>query len=116
MRNESVVNVCASDFHDIGYNIKRDGWLNNFTEEKNQAIRENGVPWRGAREKRHEFFSILFSSLTDDDDIIMNWQCGVDLFFISLYFKSLFSYVSLLLYLLHFPLISVISPHCISIF
>jgi hypothetical protein len=44
----------------MGYNLKRDGWLNSFVDVQNQAVEENGVPWRGAREKRPEFFSIFF--------------------------------------------------------
>jgi hypothetical protein len=31
--------------------------LNVFTDEKNQAMRSDGVPWQGAREKHHVFFS-----------------------------------------------------------
>ena len=61
----------------FGYNLQRDGWLNSFTEEKNQALRADGVPWRGAHEKQHEFFAILFCALTNKEDIIMDWQCGL---------------------------------------
>jgi hypothetical protein len=75
----------------MGYNLQRDGWLNSFTDEKNQAMKEDGVPWRGAREKRHEFYSILFSALTDKDDIVMDWQCGLGLFSTSLIFNLSFS-------------------------
>ena len=96
VRNEFILNVHTSYFEDMGYNLKRDGWLNNFTNEKNQVMREDGVPWRGAHEKYHEFFSIIFF-LMDKDDIIMNWQCGVGLFFISLNFISLFFYISFFL-------------------
>jgi hypothetical protein len=60
VRNVSVLNVRTSDFKDMGYNLKRDGWLNNFTDVKNQSVRDDGVPWRGAREKRHEFFPSFF--------------------------------------------------------
>ena len=74
----------------MGYNLKRDGWLNSFTDVKNQSVRDDGVPWRGAREKRPEFFSMFFSALTDKDDILLDWQCGVGLFFTSLFFISLF--------------------------
>jgi hypothetical protein len=74
----------------MGYNLKRDGWLNNFTDSKNQFVKVDGVPWKNAREKRPEFFSILFSALTDKDDIILDWQCGVGLFF----FSSFFSFLS----------------------
>jgi hypothetical protein len=51
VRNESFLNVRTSDFEDMGYNLKRDGWLNSFTDLKNQSMRDDGVPWRGAREK-----------------------------------------------------------------
>ena len=60
MRNESVLNIRTSDFEDMSYNLKRDTWLNNFTDVKNQSMREDGVPWRGAREKRPKFFSSFF--------------------------------------------------------
>ena len=90
VRNRSVLNVQTSNFEDMGYNLKRDGWLNNFTDVKNQSVREDGVPWRGARGKHPEFFSILFSALTDKDDILLDWQCGIGLFFTSLFFISLF--------------------------
>ena len=62
---------------EYGYNLQRDGWLNAFTDEKSQAMRSDGVPWRGAREKHHVFFSILLATLTDKNDVIMDWQCGV---------------------------------------
>ena len=79
----SVLNVRTSDFEDLGYNLKRDGWLNSFTDVKNQTVRDDGMPWRGAREKRPEFFWIIFSALTDKADIILDWQFGVGLFFFS---------------------------------
>src|SRR5450631_1309456 len=74
----------------MSYNLKRDGWLNSFADAKNQSMREDGVPWRGAREKRPEFFSIIFSALTDKDDIIMDWQCSLGLFFFSLFLMTFF--------------------------
>jgi hypothetical protein len=77
VRNVSVLNVRTSDYENMGYNLKQDDWLNSFTDVKNQSMRDDRVPWRGAREKRPEFFSILFSALTDKDDIIFDWQCGV---------------------------------------
>ena len=73
VRNEYVLNVRTSDFKNMGYNLKRDGWLNSFTNVKNQSMRDDGVPWRGARKKRPDFFSILFPALTDKDDIILDW-------------------------------------------
>ena len=60
-----------------GYNLQRDGWLNVFTDEKSQAMRSVGVPWRDAREKHHVFFSIFLATLTNKNDVIMDWQCGV---------------------------------------
>ena len=88
----------------MGYNLKRDGWLNNFVDAKNQSIMKDGLPWRGAREKRPEFFSILFSRLMDKDNIIMDWQCDIGMSFISLFFLSLFSNVSVSFVLVPFPI------------
>jgi hypothetical protein len=85
VRNESLLNVRNPEFEDMGYNLKRDGWLNSFVDVHNQSMREEGMPWRGAREKGPDFFSILFSALTDKDDIVMDWQCGVGMFLISLF-------------------------------
>lgn len=132
MRNEYVLDVRTSNFEDMGYNIKRDGWLNNFTNEKNQSMREDGVPWRGAREKPPDFFSIIFSALMDKDDTIMYWQCGIGLFFISLFFNILSSFILVLfpihfyiLIFLHFDVLrgSIIACHsiqrhivCVSLF
>ena len=62
---------------EYGYNLQRDGWLNVFTDEKSQVMRNDGVLWRGARVKHHVFFSILLATLTDKNDVIMDWQCGV---------------------------------------
>jgi hypothetical protein len=31
----------------MGYNIKRDGSHNIFTDENNILMKEDGVPWRG---------------------------------------------------------------------
>jgi hypothetical protein len=42
VRNKSFLNVRTSDFEDMGYNLKRDGWLNNFTDLKNQSMRDDG--------------------------------------------------------------------------
>ena len=83
MQYEYVLNVRTSDFEDMRNNLKRDGWLNNFTDAKNQSMREDGVLWRGAREKCPEFFSIILSALTEKNEIIMDWQCDIGLFFIS---------------------------------
>ena len=62
---------------EYSYNLQRDGWLNAFTDEKSQAISTDGIPWRGAHEKYHGFFSNLLAILTDKNDVVMNWQCGV---------------------------------------
>lgn len=105
VRNESVLNVRTPEVEDMGYSLKRDGWLNSFVDAKNQSMRGDGMPWRGAREKRSEFFSILFSALTDKDDIIMDWQCGVGVFFTSLFsdFSFVFNGVSIVwFFILHF--------------
>jgi hypothetical protein len=67
VRNESILNVRTSDFEDMGYNLKRDGWLNNFADLKNQSVRDDGVLWRGACEKRPEFtpsFSLPLQTMT----------------------------------------------------
>ena len=44
MHNESILNVRTLYFEDMSYNLKRDGWLNNFIDEKNQARKEDRVP------------------------------------------------------------------------
>ena len=69
----------------MGYNLKKDGWFNNFVDAKNHSMREDGVPWRGAREDGPDFFSIIFYALTHKENIIMDWQCGVGIFFILLF-------------------------------
>lgn len=85
MRNEFVLNVRTSDLENMCYNLKNDGWFNNFTNVKNQLMREDGVPWKGVRKKRPEFFPIMFFALMNKDDIIMDWQCGIGLFLMSLF-------------------------------
>ena len=45
---------------------------------------------RGAREKCPELLSIVLSAFMNKDDIIMDWQCGVGLFFIPLIFILIF--------------------------
>ena len=104
VRNEFVLNVGNSDFEDMGYNLKRDGWLNSFADSKNQSMREDWVAWRGARENRPEFFSIFFSALTDKDDIIVDLQCGLGWFFFSLFLMILFFIVLLIFLLVLFPI------------
>jgi len=55
------------------------------------TLGHDGVAWRGPREKRQEFFEILFSTLTDENDVIMDWHCGVGmsslLFFLNFSFR-----------------------------
>ena len=72
MRNQSILNVCTSTSEDKGYNMKRDGWITSFTVVKNHSIQDDGVPWRGAREKRPDFFNMFFAALMDNDDIILD--------------------------------------------
>jgi hypothetical protein len=43
VQNESILNVCTSGFNEMCYNFKKHDWFNNFTEENNQAIKEDGV-------------------------------------------------------------------------
>ena len=73
----SILKVREEAKQEYGYNLQRDGWLNVFTDEKSQVMRTDMIPWRGAREKYHVSFSILLAILIDNNDIIMDWQCGV---------------------------------------
>ena len=57
---------------EYNYNLQQDGWLNAFTDEKSQAMRNDEIPWRGACKKHHVFFSILLATLTDKN-VIMKW-------------------------------------------
>ena len=77
VRANSVLKVRPEAAQEYGYYLQRDGWLNAFTDEKSQTMRSDGIPWRGAREKHQVFFSIIFANLTDKNDVIMDWQCGV---------------------------------------
>ena len=55
----------------MGYSLKMDGMLSNFTNDKNQLM--NGdVPWRGAREKHSKFLGIILSILTNKVDIVFD--------------------------------------------
>ena len=60
---------------DLGFLLERDGLLQNFTDEKNQLIRDQ-VPWRGARKKHSSFMQIIIEFLTKEGDIVMDWQAG----------------------------------------
>ena len=62
---------------EYGYNLQREGWLNAFTDEKSQAMRSDGIAWRGACEKHHVFFFIILAAFIDKNDVIMDWQCSV---------------------------------------
>ena len=63
---------------DMGYSLKMDGMFFNFTDDKNQLM--NGeVPWRGAHEKHSKFLGIIISTLTNEGDIVFDWQCGTDI-------------------------------------
>ena len=77
VRANSVLKVRPEAALEYGYHLQRDGWLNAFTDEKTQTMRSDGIPWRGAREKHQAFYSIIFSTLTDKNDVVMDWQCGV---------------------------------------
>ena len=35
MCNETILNIRSSNFEDVGDNLKRDGWLNNFVDVEN---------------------------------------------------------------------------------
>ena len=48
--NAYVLNVCTPEVQDLDYNLKRDGWLNYFVDAKNHLMKEDGIPWRSARE------------------------------------------------------------------
>lgn len=60
---------------DMGFSIKKDGMLSNFTDDTNQLM--NGdKPWRGAREKNDHFLSIIFDTITQEGDIVMDWHAS----------------------------------------
>ena len=63
---------------DMGYLLKMDGILSNFTDDKNQLM-DGDVPWRGAREKHNEFLGIILSTLTNKANIVMDWNCGTSI-------------------------------------
>jgi hypothetical protein len=61
-----------------------------------------------AREKRLDFFSIIFTALTNKDDIIFDRQCGVALFFFSKFSHFfLFGFFDFICnrFLIHFPML-----------
>ena len=60
---------------DLGFSLERNGLLQNFTDEKNQLMRDQ-VPWRGAHEKLSSFMQIIIESLTKEGDIVMDWQAS----------------------------------------
>ena len=52
----SVLKVRPEIAHEYGYYLQQDGWLDAFTNEKNQTMRSDGIPWRGTRKKHQVFF------------------------------------------------------------
>ena len=74
---------------DLGFSIKKDGMLTNFTDETNQLM--NGdKPWRGAREKNDHFLSIIFDTITQEGDIVMDWHASTGIpYLISFFLHSL---------------------------
>ena len=75
VRVNSVLRVREEAMQEYGYNLQRDGWLNTFTDEKSQAMRSDGVPWRGAREKHPVFFSSF--SLLSPTRMMLLWTGSV---------------------------------------
>ena len=72
---------------DMGFSIRKDGMLSNFTDETNQLM--NGdKPWRGAREKNDNFLGIIFDTIRKEGDIVMDWHASTGSMFI---FSSAFS-------------------------
>ena len=63
---------------DMEYLLKKDGMLSNFTNDNNQ-LKKGDVPWRGTCEKHSKFSEIIFSTFTNKDNIVMDWQCGTNL-------------------------------------
>ena len=50
VRNESILNVGTPEVYNMDYNLKRDGWLNNFVDAMNQSMRDDRLsrwerPW-----------------------------------------------------------------------
>ena len=56
--------------------LLEDDWLCNFTTEKNQLMRPDGVPWRGAREKDPRFMQIWIESLTSEGDVVVDFSAS----------------------------------------
>jgi hypothetical protein len=75
VRVNSVLKVREEAMQEYGYNLQRDGWLNAFTDEKSQAMRSDGIPWRGAREKHHIFFPSF--SLLSPTRMMLLWTGSV---------------------------------------
>jgi hypothetical protein len=61
----SVLRVREEVMQRYDYNLHQDGWLNAFTDEKSQAMRTDVIPWRGAHERHHIFFSIILAIFTE---------------------------------------------------
>ena len=56
---------------DMGYLLKMDGMLSNFSDDKNQ-LKNGDVPWRRACEKHNEFLGIIFPTFISNNNIIMD--------------------------------------------
>ena len=63
---------------DMEFLLKKDGILFNFIDESNQ-LKKDDVPWTGACEKHTTFFGIIIYTLTNEGNIVMDWQCGTGL-------------------------------------
>ena len=109
MRNDSILNVHTTNFEEMGYNLMRGGWLSKFTEEKNHAMREDGVSWRGAGENSTS--SSPSFSPPSRTRMTLSWignEALVCSSFLCVLVLSFFFYL--------LPLILVISPLFISMF
>ena len=72
MRDGSTLRLHEkTKWSNMGYLLKMDGMLSNFSDDKNQLMNGDG-PWRGAREKHNEFLGIILSTLTNKDNIIFD--------------------------------------------
>lgn len=56
----------------LGEELNGEGLLHNFTNSKTQMLKEDGCPWRGAREKDPLFLSVLFESFSKPRDVILD--------------------------------------------
>ena len=71
---------------DIGFSIKKDGMLTNFTDDTNQLM--NGdKPWRGAHEKNDHFLNIIFDTIMQEGDIVMDWHTSIGISYLIPFFS-----------------------------